>query len=139
MTSGKPPLRRGKRRQEAFLFWTMTILTLRPAWRRGALRTVTRPERALATGGHRPITSGYFAPVDHHSERIGDDEDADAPGKGDPDLASDRLLREQVSDRVDNRGDRLVFREGSHGTRHRGRGHECRADERQEDDRVREG
>src|SRR5260221_13818557 len=104
-------------------------------WRRGASWSVA----PAVMDGQRPDFSGYFAPVGPHGERKGDEEDADAPGEGDPDCASDRLLLEQSSDRVDNGGDRLVFREGTHGTRHRGRGHERRADERQEDERVREG
>src|SRR5262245_12005693 len=62
--------------------------------------------------------SGYFAPVGQHGERKGDDEDADAPGESDPNVVSNRLLLEQGSDRVDNRGDRLVFCEGAHGTWH---------------------
>src|SRR5258706_14102226 len=102
-------------------------------WRRGALWSVA----PAVMDGQRPDISGYFAPVGHHGERKGDEEDADAPGEGDPDFASDWLLFEQGSDRVDDRGDRLVFREGTHGSRHRGSGHECRADERQEDERVR--
>jgi len=38
--------------------------------------------------------SGDFAPVGHHGQRRGDDEDAGAPGEGDPDFASDRPLLE---------------------------------------------
>jgi hypothetical protein len=49
-------------------------------------------------GGQRPDTSGYFAPVGDHCERIGDDKNADAPSEGDPDFASDRLLLELGSD-----------------------------------------
>src|ERR1700694_1993630 len=101
-------------------------------WRRGASWSVA----PAVMGGQRPDISGYFAPVGYHGERRGDEEDADAPGEGDPDFASDRLLLEQGSGRVDDRGDRLVFREGTHGTPPRGSGHGWRADERQEDDRI---
>ncbi len=41
--------------------------------------------------------SGYFAPVNDHSERVGDEDDADAPGEGDPDFASDRHVLEQLN------------------------------------------
>src|SRR5260370_3053143 len=80
-------------------------------WCRGASWSVA----PAVIGGLRPDFSGYFAPVGHDGERKGDEEDADAPGEGDPDCASDRLLLEQGSNRVDDRGDRLVFCEGTHG------------------------
>ena len=68
--------------------------------------------------------------------RVRDDEDADAPGERDPDVAADRLLSEQVADRVDDGGHRLVLGEGAHRAGHGVGGHEGRADERQEDERV---
>jgi hypothetical protein len=42
------------------------------------------------------------AAVSDHCEEVRDDEDADAPGKGDPDVGADGLLGEQVADRVDD-------------------------------------
>ena len=103
-----------------------------------------------ATEGHAPLRLtgkpvegslsdtplGDLAPVGGHGEDVGQDEDAEAPGKSDPDVAADRLLGEQVLDRVDDRRDRLVLGEGPHGTRHGVRWDEGRADERQEDQRV---
>ena len=43
-----------------------------------------------------------FAAVCGHGEDVRDDEDAEAPGEGEPDVGADRLLREQVADRVDD-------------------------------------
>src|SRR5260370_1055072 len=74
--------------------------------------------------------SGDFAAVDDHGEDVRDDEDADTPGEGDPDVGANWLLCEQVADRVDDRRHRLVFREGAHRAGHGVGGHECRADER---------
>ena len=54
---------------------------------------------------------GDLAAVDDHGEEVRDDEDAATPGKGDPDVCADRLLGEQVADRVDDGGHRLVFGE----------------------------
>ena len=79
---------------------------------------------------------GDPAAVGAHGEDVRDDEDADAPGEGDPDVGADRLLCEQVADRVDDRRHRLVLGEGAHRAGHRLGEHECRADERQEDERV---
>lgn len=89
--------------------------------------------------GRLPNVSGYFAPVCRHGERIRDDDDADAPGECDPDVASNWLLFEQGPDRIDDGGGRLVFRKGAHGARHRIGGDECRTHEQQENDRIGEG
>src|SRR5829696_8707227 len=79
---------------------------------------------------------GEPAAVNDHGEGAGDDEDAGTPGKGDPDVGADRLLGEQVADRIDDGRHRLVLGEGPHRAWHGVGGHECRADERQEDERV---
>src|SRR5262249_6135015 len=55
-------------------------------------------------GGHRPNASGHFAPVGQQGERSGDEEEAAAPGEGDPDRAAHRLLLKHGSERVDDRG-----------------------------------
>src|SRR5262249_52962146 len=95
-----------------------------PYWRCGVTRLRHRLSRACRRPSDAQYFSGYFTPIGHDGERKGDDEDAAAPGEGDPDIVSNRLLRQQCSDSVDNRGDWLVSREGTHGPRHRGRGHE---------------
>jgi predicted ATPase/DNA-binding SARP family transcriptional activator len=79
------------------------------------------------------------ATVGGHGEGVRDDEDAEAPGEGGPDAGADRLLCEQVADRVDDRRHGLVVGEGAHRAGHRTGRHECRADERQEDQRIGEG
>src|SRR3989337_2162311 len=61
---------------------------------------------------------GDPAAVDDHGEDVRDDEDADTPGKGDPDVAADRLLGEQVADRVDDGRHRLVLGEGAYRAGH---------------------
>ena len=58
---------------------------------------------------------GELAAVGGHGEGVGDDEDADEPGEGDPDVGADRLLCEEVADRVDDGRYRLVLGEGAHG------------------------
>src|SRR5690348_12487147 len=78
-------------------------------------------------------------PVDGVGHDKGDDEDASAPGEGRPDVATDRLLGEQVTDRVDDGRHRLVLGERPYRAGHRRGGHEGRADERQEDQRVGKG
>src|ERR1700761_3058290 len=83
--------------------------------------------------------SGDFAVVGGRGQGVGDDEDAEAPGKGGPDAAADWLLSEQVTDRVDDGCHGLVVGERTYRAGHRAGGHECRADERQEDERVGEG
>src|ERR1700694_3004113 len=79
---------------------------------------------------------GDPAAVNNHGEDVRDDEDADTPGKGDPDVGADGLLCEQVADRVDDGRHRLVLGEGAYWAGHRVCRHECRADERQKDERV---
>src|SRR5215469_18386033 len=76
-----------------------------------------------------------LAVVGGNSEGVRDDEDADTPGERDPDISGDWLLREQVADRVDDRCHGLVLGERAHRTGHGASRHECRTDERQEDDR----
>ena len=79
---------------------------------------------------------GDPAAVGGHGEDVRDDEDADTPGEGDPDVGAGRLLCEQVADGVDDGRHRLVLGEGAHRAGHGLGGHERRADERQEDERV---
>src|SRR6516225_8769022 len=100
------------------------------AGRRGASWSVA----PAVMGDQRPDLSGDFAAIDDHGEEIRHDEDADAPGESDPDVVTDRLLPEQVADRVDNRRHWLVLGEDAYRARHGGGGHECRANERQEDE-----
>ena len=58
---------------------------------------------------------GDLAAVGGDGEGVRDDEDPDAPGEGGPDAAADRVLREQVVDRVDDGRDRLVVGEARTG------------------------
>src|SRR6478752_3218754 len=80
--------------------------------------------------------SGELAAVGAHRERVGDEEEPDAPGQGDPAVAADRLLLEDAADGVDDRGDRLVLGEPLDGAGHALGRHEGRADEGQEDQWV---
>ena len=77
-----------------------------------AVRVVQRagPDQVVAHAG-KPKPLRDLAAVGAHREGVGDDEDADAPGEGDPDVVADRLLGEQGADGVDDRGDRLVLGE----------------------------
>src|ERR1700680_2858996 len=90
--------------------------------------------RMRAMGFGPPL--GDPAAVNNHGEDVRDDEDADTPGKGDPDVGADGLLCEQVADRIDDGRHWLVLGEGAYWAGHRVRRHECRADERQKDERV---
>jgi predicted ATPase/DNA-binding SARP family transcriptional activator len=103
---------------------------------RAALRE--RPASAVEVPPDRlgDTSSGDLAVVDGHGEGVADDEDAKAPGEGGPDAGADRLSREQVADRVDDGCHGLVVGEGAYRAGHGAGGHECRADERQEDERV---
>src|SRR5665647_2975255 len=65
-----------------------------------------------------------LAAVRDHGEDVRDDEDADAPGEGDPDVGADRLRSEQVADRVDDGRHRLVLGEGAYRAGHGAGGHE---------------
>ena len=58
-----------------------------------------------------PGGSGELAVVRAHGERVGDDQEADAPGEGDPHVVAERLFGVQVAERVDDRGDGLVLGE----------------------------
>lgn len=78
----------------------------------------------------------HFSSVDRHRDAVGADEGTDAPRDGDPDVAADRLIREQAADRVDDGCCRLVLREPSHGSWHGVRRDERRAEKREEDQRV---
>src|SRR5215212_4629259 len=75
--------------------------------------------RILLIDAARPTLAllGDLPAVNDHGEEVCDDQDAGAPGKGYPDVGADRLGREQVADRVDDGGHRLIFGEGTHRAR----------------------
>src|SRR5580693_3498877 len=83
----------------------------------------------------RDTLLGDLAVVGGHGEGVRDYENAEAPGEGGPDAAADRLFCEQVADRIDDGCHGLVIGEGAYRAGHGTGGHECRADERQEDER----
>ncbi len=69
-----------------------------------------QPHRSLlGLAGHSDVVIfvherlGDPAAVGDGGEGVRDDKDADALGKGDPDVGADRMLCEQVADRVDDR------------------------------------
>jgi MFS family permease len=89
--------------------------------------------------GRDVVGSAGLAPEDQTRRGVGEQEDADAPGEGGPDLISHRLAREESADGLDDGGHRLMLGEPPHRPGHRGGGDEGRAEERQEDQRVGEG
>src|SRR4029453_17151391 len=97
------------------------------------------PARSSAPASSNPYETallGGLVVVGGHGEGVGDDEDAGTPGQGDPDVGADGLLCVQVADRVDDGCHRRVLGEGAHRSGHGCGGDECRADERQDDQRV---
>ena len=79
---------------------------------------------------------GNLAAVRAHGEDVRDDSMPTHQARAIQMSRADRLLREQVADRVDDRCHRLVLGEGAHRAGHGLGGHEGRADERQEDERI---
>jgi len=73
-----------------------------------------------------------------YREKVRNSHDAETPGKRNPQFAPDRITRKQRADGIDDRRHRLMLRKGTHHRRHRLRRHKRRADERQEDQRIRE-
>src|SRR5690606_23614728 len=86
----------------------------------------------------RPASTGDPPTVCRQGEEVRHHEDPDAPRERDPDVGADGVLGEQAPDGVDDRRHRLVLGEPRHGGRHAVGRYERRADERQEDERVRE-
>ena len=76
--------------------------------------SVFRNSGASARASGLSSNSGDPATVDDHRDKVRDDQDADAPGQGDPDVGAHRLAGEQGTDGVDDRGHRLVLGEPPH-------------------------
>src|SRR4029077_16309750 len=85
---------------------------------------------------NRQAALGDLATVRGHGDCVRHDQNADAPGEGDPNLRSNSLLGEEVANRVDDRRHRLVLGKGADRAWHGVSGYESRADERQEDERI---
>src|SRR5215217_4601978 len=85
---------------------------LLPATDTRSVHAQTRLRRTPSASTPLDALLGEQAAVNDHGEGARDDEDAGTPGKGDPDVGADRLLGEQVADRIDDGRHRLVLGEG---------------------------